>query len=604
MWMQLAKKIFSPKSYFIIFHLLKRKLLLIKLATKKYDYFGEIEVVWRLNKHDSNIPPESLTSFSIFNTTINLNEADWHKDPISGYQFKTKFIREMNLDEHFDQGIDVKFPWELSRFYFAVKLAQAYHISKDIKYYEQFKQYFVDWKEKNPFLYGVNWICTMEVAIRATNLIVAKSLFWDVPKDTAFDKELYNSLIQHGDYIHTFPEKPLYKRGHSTNHTVADYAGLLFISLALKDHVKGKKWQKCAISNLEQCIAYQVRSDGGHFESSIPYHGLVLEFFAYSAIACVLNDVKLSDSYWHKLASMFRYTASYVDLEGNAPLVGDNDSGHFLIFDNSDSNHYYLLSLGKLLFGRDMIEDQKDNSEITNWIPDFDPKNYKVETVPREGFLKCEESGVYVVRNKNYRLLISLFPLGMGGQGGHNHIDTGSICVSVLGKEIIVDPGTVAYTRNLDLRKQYRSPEFHNFIYIHSDSPLEYSSSFWDIKNFPTIQKLDVSKRHLSFTILDSNGDEKSRKITFDDNGFLIEESASKPYTSVLHLSHFVTKDIFQNGSIHLGNLNVKASYSEQEIREYFFFPTYDFSKVASKILLHSQSNMSGTLKFEILQKM
>ena len=73
--------------------------------------------------------------------------------------------------------MELVFPWELSRFYFGINLAQKYFINEDRYYYEIFGNRLHDWIEKNPFLYGVNWLSTMDVAIRAVNWIVAINLF-------------------------------------------------------------------------------------------------------------------------------------------------------------------------------------------------------------------------------------------------------------------------------------------------------------------------------------------------------------------------------------------------------------------------------------------
>ena len=49
------------------------------------------------------------------------------------------------------------------------------------------------------------------------------------------------------------------------------------------------------VNGLEKCIKEQVYDDGVDFEGSIPYHRLVLELFAYSALAAFLEDIKFSE---------------------------------------------------------------------------------------------------------------------------------------------------------------------------------------------------------------------------------------------------------------------------------------------------------------------
>ena len=44
--------------------------------------------------------------------------------------------------------MELVFPWELSRFYFGINLAQKYLINKDTHYYKLFKKLVKDWIEK------------------------------------------------------------------------------------------------------------------------------------------------------------------------------------------------------------------------------------------------------------------------------------------------------------------------------------------------------------------------------------------------------------------------------------------------------------------------
>ena len=81
------------------------------------------------------------------------------------------------LKKYKNINADVNFPWQLSRGYFLVKFAQAYHMNKDQSSYEKFKYIISDWIDKNKFLYGINWFCGMEVGLRSINWIASINLF-------------------------------------------------------------------------------------------------------------------------------------------------------------------------------------------------------------------------------------------------------------------------------------------------------------------------------------------------------------------------------------------------------------------------------------------
>ena len=69
--------------------------------------------------------------------------------------------------------------------------------------YTRAKHYFNDWLDKNPVFFGVNWCCTMDVAIRACNLLLALPFFKDAKEiiDEPFLTRFFNSIYQHGIYI-------------------------------------------------------------------------------------------------------------------------------------------------------------------------------------------------------------------------------------------------------------------------------------------------------------------------------------------------------------------------------------------------------------------
>ena len=94
-------------------------------------------------------------------------------------------------------------------------------------------------------------------------------------------------------------------------------------------------------------MEHQVRPDGADHEASIPYHGLVTELFVAGTQAV---DAMLPDSFPHayreRLDAMLRFAAAYTRPDGDAPMVGDNDSGRFLPLDaygDGYRSHRHLL---------------------------------------------------------------------------------------------------------------------------------------------------------------------------------------------------------------------------------------------------------------------
>lgn len=564
----------------------------------------DLKPIWDIDPGNLECNQNSNIEFTVFGIPIDFEKINWHLDYHANFEFPLKRFYKMNIEQYFDKGIDVKFPWEISRFHFAIFLTRAYCKNNEEKYYNQFKWIINDWIDRNPYLYGINWVCTMDVSIRCINWILACNLFGTVfENDREFKKIIGKSLIQHAEYISTLPE--IYENNHTTNHTSSNYAGLLFLSLTLQDHPKAGKWLRQAIKGLESCISYQVYDDGVDFEASIPYHRLVLEIFGYSAIICRANYIELSDAYYTKLFKMFEYVAAYVDHNGNAPQVGDNDSGRVLILKQSDDyDHSYLLDLGECIF------DHKFDSQCTRRNPDFSqglPRIDKLDcvklgiTVKRKtdqsiGFV---EGGAYILKNDRFSAFVACFPIGMKGRGGHNHYDYGSFTLSYRGSPVIIDPGTFTYTRNKALRNTYKHAGYHNLSFFPKDSWGNLKDDYWQINpQFFLNRKLefDISKHVI--ILKDAREIVPARKIELFSDSLWLTDEGGKPFISYIHFNPLLNIRVLDSFTVLIENYNLEIqSDSEFQLIEYNYSPQYNVSLRALKMEMKIQEKLQLIIK-------
>ncbi|MFB3134975.1 MAG: hypothetical protein ACE1Y3_04505, partial [Rhodospirillales bacterium] len=109
---------------------------------------------------------------------------DWQIDFKSGYRWSARrWYRTIRFGH--EPGVDVKAPWELARLQHLVQLAWAYIGARAKEagfeapetYASEFRNQVLDFLAANPPRFGVNWYSTMEVAIRAANLLLALDLF-------------------------------------------------------------------------------------------------------------------------------------------------------------------------------------------------------------------------------------------------------------------------------------------------------------------------------------------------------------------------------------------------------------------------------------------
>ena len=383
---------------------------------------------------------------------------NWHIDPISGFVFpKDSWYRSIrNIKKN---GADIKYPWELSRFQHLVLLGEVYKLTKDEKYAEEFKYQICDWIESNPPRTGINWSCTMEVGIRIANWVVALLYFIDSKLiDDEFLKDFYRSAMVHGKHIIKNLEN---LQVYTSNHYTANISGLFILSVILPSTKQVRRWQKFSLKELEKEIINQTSDSGWQYEASTAYHRLVTEMFYYSYLIGKACGISFSDSYISQLGKMIQVLKLVAMPGGKIPQIGDNDSGRFLVFDHSrnidDLNINYLLKSAAA------------HSELgVNENP--------------SGIHFFQGAGRYLWKDKNLYLLLLAGPKGQGGNGGHAHNDVLSYVLNVNGREVFVDPGTYAYTRNPEDRNFFRSVKNHNTLHWDNLEPCTFDNGLFTLR--------------------------------------------------------------------------------------------------------------------------
>jgi len=391
----------------------------------------------------------------------------WHFDFKTGYQWNPKqFYKEVRPAYG---KADIKVPWELSRFQHVATLGQAYWLTDDENYAQEFVHEVDDWIDRNPPKFGVNWACTMEVAIRVANWILGFYFFKD---SQAFTDELLvkflKSLLVHGRHI----MDNLENKGLTTNHYLADLVGLIYLGIAFPEFKDAKGWCEFGIQELVKEMDKQVYDDGMNFEASTCYHRLALELLFYPAVLCRLNGIEFTQSFVNKMKKMFDFVLYVLKPNGRMPQIGDNDNGRLHILGKRDIlDMAYLLTFATIWF-----DDSRYKIEEFGFAPEalwmFGPEAYKLwKELPARSVEELEsrafrDGGIYVMQYKKDYIVISCGTNGQGGIGGHAHNDKLSFELCVDGEDIIVDPGTYVYTADPKLRNRFRATERHNTITI------------------------------------------------------------------------------------------------------------------------------------------
>ena len=456
----------------------------------------------------------------------NYHLLNWQLDPRSGESGTAMYFWWNNTARTGVKGFDIKQPWELGRMQYLCEIA-VLHVQKSLPEQDLwlfFKDSVLDFDASNPYDMGCQWGCSMDVAIRAVNLLTAYSLFQTagVGGDNREFHSIFTRLIYlHGKHIWKNLEKQLY---FTNNHYFADLCGLIFIGTALYQTSEGRKWFAFAVKEFRKELVKQFLSDGGNFEASSTYHVQVGEMVIFT-LALLIGSGEMET--WSEkeqqqtmtlVAGILELAQALVAPDGNLVQIGDNDSGIFLhlapawekrgeLPEENRRNIIGFVSAASVLLSRAtkeqvrhpdaqlirallkekkppiILEHIRENefkvtatSEIPElpfrvvkefYIPKIEPELLQLKYFP--------DFGVAVWSAPN--LWLSLFWGGPGqcDVGGHSHNDKLSMILFVDGKPVLNDPGSFCYTGDPVKRNLYRSVHSHPLAVSVSDSENEFA---------------------------------------------------------------------------------------------------------------------------------
>ncbi|WP_457618699.1 heparinase II/III domain-containing protein [Lutibacter sp.] len=526
-------------------------------------------------------------------------EINWHKDYSSNFVYPKIDIEKLDITKMFFKGYDVKFPWELSRFHFAVQLALLYKMYGNRYYYQLFKKLFRSWNKENPYLVGVNWLVPMEVAIRLANLILAINIFFEeFEKDTEFKSEIIPVLIQHGIFVDKLKEIG-YKK-FVWNHSLACFVGLIFFYIFFKNFYKEEKLNEY-IDWLEYSIRYQTYNDGVDFEGSLSYHKFSTEMFIWAAYVLGKINIQLSQNYYHILIKRLDVINNLITDTGKGPLVGDNDSGYFIKLNSfiEDEKYGHLLKLGEKVF------DYSANiKECIGWLK---PLNNKIKVNnfikrKRKNIKMLKEGGIFILNKDDKKIIVFNIPPGQNGNGGHNHFDKGTFVLFWNDIPIIVDPGTFSYTKDLKTRKHNRSYINHNSVYFksHTKEILQKEWSSNDYLIYYQLKNLNITFSKINYELHTNSNCIISRSIILQDSKNIVFEDQGNGVleTNLYFHPNLVVKlqgnIIIINSKIY--SWKIKTDAKEIQLVDSYYYPGYLQKTVTKKLIL----NGNRKLRYEL----
>jgi len=428
MWEQIVHKQSVSSDFSVFFENLKKRFVALE--------HGAISVDKRfLNQADLF----ASKKFDLLGSgLISFEKIHWHQDfrlskksVDESCQFdSSQFYQDIVIRSGTSSGLskDIKVPWELSRFYHAPVLGVAYQKTKQERYVNAFVEQVSDWIESNRFMVGVNWVCPMEVAIRAINWISAFEYFKDEPTiPVSFWERFVCSLYDHFFYLENNWE--LYD-SRTSNHYLSDLVGYFFLTFFFSDFVGAYDKQNWCYRKIIKEFDKQVFQEGTDYEGSTTYHRMVTELFYLFYKVCTRNTIELPKKIHVGLKKMFSFLDWCMINNGEMITIGDNDSGKILYWGINHS----------------LVERQK--SKRIEQKKDF------------------QQFGISIIKNKTLHVSLRHHMYNASQPSGHFHNDAGSITLAINGVPIFVDPGSFVYTPSVTLRNRFRSTVVHNSFYL------------------------------------------------------------------------------------------------------------------------------------------
>jgi hypothetical protein len=413
-------------------------------------------------------------------SSASLTDLDWNRNPLTGTKVDLHFGPSMDVGT-WDVVGDIKYLWEPNRHLDLVALAQAYRWTGNHEYLDGLRNRLCSWFVQCPYLRGPNWNSGLELAVRVINWSAAwqyiggkDSPMFRGAEGQRFLRNWLDSIFQHVHFI-----RGRYSRFSSANnHLIGEAAGVFIAGCTWPFWREVRGWRKEAYEVLIRESAAQTTPDGVDREQSVSYQRFVLEFLILSVLAGRAAGVQFPAAYLDRVQGMLRFLASLMDVGGNLPMIGDGDDGRVLRLSREPDFCTYrsTLATGALLLDdpslarkAGLLDDQTRQLVSTEaWECLIGERADRSNELPRTSF----PNGGYFILGSDFespseiRLIADAGPLGYLSIAAHGHADALAICLSVSGREFLIDPGTYCYHGRPDWRTYFRGTRAHNTVTI------------------------------------------------------------------------------------------------------------------------------------------
>jgi hypothetical protein len=433
----------------------------------------------------------------------------WNRDRKTGVEVPLTFGKTLNYRDERVVG-DIKYLWEPNRHGELVTLAQAWKLSKDVKYAEGVRLLLDSWFDQCPYPLGPNWISSLEHAVRLVNWSFAWHLLggeasplFEGDAGQAFKHRWLKVIYQHCHFI----AGNFSRYSSANNHLLGEYMGLLIGAITWPLWAESTQWRQLARHGFESEALMQNFTDGVNREQAIWYQHEVTDMMPLSGLVGRANGIEFDTAFWKRLEAMLEFIASLMDVGGNMPMIGDSDDAVMVRFSREPGFDVYksLLATGAVLFSRGDFKVKAGRfDDKSRWLLGDDAeKRFEALAIPvsltqQQSF---PQGGYYVLgqdfgQPKEIRAVVDCAPLGYLSIAAHGHADALAFTISVAGEEMLIDPGTYAYHSQKAWRDYFRSTRAHNTVCVDGlDQSVSGGNFMWVKHAKARLETWDVGKQ-------------------------------------------------------------------------------------------------------------
>jgi hypothetical protein len=404
----------------------------------------------------------------------------WNVDPKTRTAAPLVYGKTLNYRDSRNVG-DIKYLWEINRHLELVTLAQAFHLSGELRFAAGCRAMLDSWIAANPYPLGVNWCSSLEHAMRLVNWSFAWSLLggegatlFEGEEGQAFRRRWLDSIYQHCHFI----AGHISRHSSANNHLLGERTGLFIAATTWPLWDVSRRWQTESHAELEREALLQNFEDGVNKEQAVWYHHAVADMLLLAGLVGRANGRDFSAAYWRRFEAMLEFLASITDCAGNVPQIGDADDGVMVRFVPGQEFDVYasLLASGAVLFERgDFKRKARALDDKSRWLlgdsaaAKFSALTDRGENLPvRREFAS---GGYYILgdrfeTDREVRIVADAGPLGYLSIAAHGHADALAFTLSAGGTEMLIDPGTFAYHTEKRWRDYFRGTSAHNTVRI------------------------------------------------------------------------------------------------------------------------------------------